>query len=134
MRNIMLSTLILLSASSSLAEAHPSLPSIKGRWTIYRNDLVPADVQAYVKNDPSVLGNKLVVRADKVYWIGRGDFNETCRRPSVRSGPKRNFDIFCDGKQKFGPDASDPNFAITKTGVIIAKWYDGLILYLKRRP
>jgi hypothetical protein len=129
---IRLTFFLLLILPVSQARARGGMEPILGIWSVYRNDLDPAEVQAYVENDPSVIGAKIVFRKEKIYWIARGDFNETCRHPRYKLRHKKAFDILCDGNRVFGPDVTDPNFVLSSNGQLIIRWYDGLVMHLKR--
>lgn len=118
---------------TSPAFARTTLGSLVGDWVVSKNDVLPGDVQAYTRNDKRVIGHQLIIRKDKVYWIGHGNFNESCNTPHINYSSDSTFDISCLDNKKFGPDVSDPNFELRDDRILVIKWYDGLILFLRNR-
>lgn len=128
----MITTLIALAAL--LKSQTISISDIEGKWVVHSNKLVSSDVQAYFVNDHSVVGHYLIVTPRSAEWKPRHGraFMDVCQEPSM-TGVKSSFDLSCRDSTRFGPYvAGDPSLSLQSSNRLILKWYDGLILDLRR--
>lgn len=89
-------------------------------------------VQAYYENDPSLLGKRLVLTKDKVYFTGSTPvLQDKCGVARIEFVSADDFDIICRGGKKFGSPNDRPTFHMQGNALVV-RWYDNLILHLRR--
>jgi hypothetical protein len=114
-----------------------------------RNDVEgwndPGSVLAYGRNDPTVVGGKLIISVTQVRFVDPqrrlrygehrafSDELDRCSSPVLRDVSDRSFNVECAGGRRFGWDADRPLFRLLSPTKMRIEWLDGLTLYLTKR-
>jgi hypothetical protein len=141
----------LFAAVSSPASAASGLTiqQLAGEWSITRNDVEGWNgrgaVLAYGRNDPTVVGGKLIVGLDEMRFVDPekrlrygehrafSDNLDRCSGPVLRDIRGRNFNVECAGGGRFGWEANHGLFQLLSPTKMRIDWLDGLTLYLTKR-
>ena len=134
---MMLGAIGILCNSAVVSAQAITLSGLQGEWRVYKSELAdPAGVQAYGDEQlRAIVGNKLAVGPDGIRWIishGQATlrehttFTESCSAPEMRDMGYGHFQIRCTG------DVFVPGLTMTRDGVLVVLWWDGVDLYLRK--
>jgi len=137
-------------ADSPASAGQPfSIDKLAGEWRITRNDVdgwnEPGVVLAYGRNDPTVVGGKLIIGRSEMRFVDPkrrlrygehrafSDSLNRCSSPVLRDVRSRSFNVECADGKKFGWEADHRLFQLLNPTKMRVEWLDGLTLYLAKR-
>jgi hypothetical protein len=132
------------------ASAHPPLTiqQLAGEWRITSNDVAgwdePGAVLAYGRNDPTVVGGKLIIGRSEIRFVDPkrrlrygehrafSDYLSRCASPVLRDATRNQFKVWCAVGGRFGPEGDRRTFTLLTPTKMRVEWYDGLTMYLTK--
>lgn len=110
-----------------------SVDSISGDWVVVGNDLGESNIQAHFINDPSIVGRRLSISRNLIYWTpGDNSFAKRCEIDRVAFVSENEINVYCSDGDRFSPDESHSDFYITEQGDLKIYWSNLLILFLRK--
>jgi hypothetical protein len=145
-----LAVVVSAAASNPASAARPiTIQQLVGEWRITRNDVdgwdEPGAVLAYGRNDPTVVGGKLIISGTEMRFVDPkrrlrygehrafSDDLDRCSSPVLRDIRGRSFNVECIGGKRFGWKANHGLFRLLSPTKIRIEWLDGVTLYLTKR-